>query len=174
MNRYRHVQRSARFPHRIKASIIDFHQWPFRNPFAQIESERLEDFQSARACLMRASDLVGLKLRIAWFVDALPPGLSKGHKAIWVGLRKFLDDLLEALPHSSGKVHHHANIFAIHQRQHGIRCCGMAHGLAYTHPFDFLGFVGKVRVNVNQRITRTRHFVFRNVQHAPRLKIFEL
>src|SRR5882724_5916434 len=86
VNRNRHAQRSAGFPHGIKTWIVNFHQWPLRDSLAQIKTQRLKNFESARARLLRTNNLIGLKFAIPWLIRALPPRFCKGYKPFRIGL----------------------------------------------------------------------------------------
>ena len=62
MNGHGHVELSARVPHGIEAGIVNLHQRAFRNIFAKIEPQSLQNLQAAGAVA------VGL-------LDCLPPAI---------------------------------------------------------------------------------------------------
>src|SRR2546425_6758687 len=85
MNRDRHAQRSACFPHCIETWIVDFNQWPLRDSLTQIETQCLQNFESARARLVCANNLVGLKFAVPWLIRALPPRLREDYEPFRIG-----------------------------------------------------------------------------------------
>src|SRR3984885_12527960 len=62
MDRDRDPEIAAYVPHGIEARVIDGDQLPCRDVFAEIESERLENLQSARPIAVRFFDGLGLNL----------------------------------------------------------------------------------------------------------------
>src|SRR5437667_7409538 len=94
VNRDRHAQRSACFPHCIETWIVDFNQWPLRDSLTQIETQYLQNFESARACLVCANNLVGLKFAVRWLIRALPPRLREDYEPFRIGPLKLSNRFL--------------------------------------------------------------------------------
>ena len=78
------LERGAGLPHRIETAIVDGHESSARTAIPQVEAQRLQHFQPARARRMRRLDLIGLKCRIPGLSRARPPGLGEGEKALRV------------------------------------------------------------------------------------------
>src|SRR6267143_3258144 len=88
VNRHRHAKRSACFPHGIETWIVNFYQWALRDSLTQIKTQRLKNFQSARACLVCPNNLIGLELAISRLICAFPPRFRERYESFWMGLLK--------------------------------------------------------------------------------------
>ena len=74
---------------------------------------------------------------------------------------------------SAGEINHDADVFPIHEGEHLVGGGEIFHFLPQAHALTVLGYRGQVRMDVNHRIARPRHFRFRHMQHAARFKILE-
>src|SRR5690349_24981899 len=82
VNGHRHVESSGRFPHLIESLVVNLNQWAGGYVFAEIESERLENFQATRTSFFSGCDLFALKFRIVWHGDLCVPGFGENDEAI--------------------------------------------------------------------------------------------
>src|SRR5580704_2759476 len=114
VNRYRHAQRSAYFPHGVETWIVNSYQWALRDSLTQVKTQRLKNFQSARACLMSPNNLIGLKLAVTRPICALPPRFRESYKPFWIGLLELSNRFVQSFAHASSQVYHHADILSVH------------------------------------------------------------
>src|SRR5690242_9071284 len=70
-----HIQSPTCLPHGIETFVIHLHERPRGYVLPQIESQRFQDFQAARANLVRATNFICLELAVSRLIGALPPGL---------------------------------------------------------------------------------------------------
>src|SRR3954447_14120375 len=109
-----HVQLPTRIPHRIKARVIYFDQLARGDVLAQIEAERLQNFQTLGSRAMRSFNGFSLKTRIVWFQEPGVRRLGKAVKAIGEVLVIPGNHIGEAVAEASRQVNHAANVFAVH------------------------------------------------------------
>src|SRR5580704_4985305 len=88
VNRYRHAQRTACFPHGVETWIVNSYQRALRDSLTQAKTQRLKNFDSSRACLISPNNLIGLKLAVTRPICAFPPRFREGYKPFWIGLLK--------------------------------------------------------------------------------------
>src|SRR4029077_14828709 len=99
VNRYRHAQRSACFPHGVETRIVNSYQWALRDSLTQVQTQGLKEFESARACLMSPNNLIGLKFAVTRPICAFPPRFREGYKPFWMGLLKLSNRFVQSLAH---------------------------------------------------------------------------
>ena len=171
VNGHRHVEAGARFPHEVETGIVNFHQRARGDIFSQIEAQSLQHFQSFRACLMRASDLVRLPSRVIWTVEVVPCRLRENHEPVRVCLLKALDSLLKALSIVTGEVYHQPDVFPVHHRENVVWRGEELYLLSQGHTILALRSPGEMGVNVNDGKARPGHLRFRHVKHALGLEV---
>src|SRR5215468_10910545 len=117
MDRHGNTQRPARFPHGIKTLVIYFHERPPGDLVAQIQSERLQDFQSTNSGFVSADNFIRLKLAVSRLIRTFPPGFRKSYKAVRMWCLIFSNRLFQTFSNSTCEVHHDTDVLTVHQRQ---------------------------------------------------------
>src|SRR5450432_141786 len=166
MNCYWKIELAARIPHGIKTWVVNLYQRTRRYVLAEIKSERLENFQSARAIAMRTLDGLCLQLRVIRFFEAGIGGLSESVKTAGIGTVVFSDGFGEAMIVATGQVHHRANVLAVHDREQLLRSSQIFAIGREFHTFLRFGRAGDVGMKVDERKFRTLDARLIHAEHA--------
>ena len=158
---------------RSKCASSIFTSGPEVTFLPEVETESLHNFQSFRPCLVRAPNLIRLPARVVRPVEVVPSGFREDQEPVRVSPLKALNGLLETLSMVAGEVHHHADIFLVHHRQHLFRSREEPDLLPDGHAILVLRPHGEVGMHIDNGEPRAFHLRFRHVQHAPGLEVLE-
>ena len=173
MDAHGEVERRARLPHRVKSAIVDRDQASVRATVAQIQPERLQDFDTSRAGAMGPLDLLGLKRGIPWLARSRPPRLGERDEPPRVGSIVIAHDLLETCAAATRQVDHRRDALPVH-RGDDVRCGGgIGHGLHVFGAFRRAPASRQVGVHVDDRKPWSRDARLRHVKHALWLKLIQ-
>ena len=113
--------RPSRLPHGIEPRVIDLDQWSCLQVFTEVKPQSLEDLETACAGFGGPFDFIGLKPGIAWLVSSGPPRLGTDQEPVRVRLVPVAEHVVQCRAVAASDVDHHANVHAVHQRQHVFR-----------------------------------------------------
>ena len=174
VNRHRHLERRAGFPHRVEAPVVDFHQRTLGDFFAQIQPQRLQDLQPARAVLVRAFDFIGLEPGVVGFQEPAVPGFGEREEAARVRAVVTRHAFPQPAADPSRQVDQHPDVSPVHHHQQSLRRLEKDPLLAEGNSLHGLLGETQVRVNIDDREFCPRNLRFRRVQHAARLIVAQV
>ena len=115
VDRDRQAERAACFPHRIEPLVVDRHERPLVDLFAEEQPEHFQDLESLCPGLPGTRELVSLPRGVAGLRDAIVGRLGEDDESVGVGLLERPHCLREAAADATREIDERTHVAALHQ-----------------------------------------------------------